>query len=107
QRVLSGHAGAAPGPDATVLYHHERPPVMNGFTGLSALFINTSLEKRPEDSHTRLLLGASAGIMKKHGVAVEFLHLASHEVPPGVYPDMTKRGWARDEWPGIWEKVKA
>ncbi len=78
---------------------------MTGFTELNALFINTSLKKKAEDSHTRLLLSASAEIMKKNGVSVEHLHLASHDVPPGVYPDMTKHGWEKDEWPALWEKV--
>jgi len=54
-----------------------------------------------------LLLSASAEIMKKNGVSVEHVHLVSHEVPPGVYPDMTEHGWDNDEWPGIWETVKA
>ena len=80
---------------------------MTGFNDLSALFINTSLEKKAESSHTRLLLNASASIMKKNGVAVEHVHLAAHNVPPGVYPDMTAHGWETDEWPTIWEKVKA
>lgn len=80
---------------------------MTRFTELKALFINTSLNRRAEESHTRRLLGASAAIMKKNGVAVEFVHLVSHVVPPGVYPDMTEHGWDKDEWPDIWKKVKA
>lgn len=80
---------------------------MADFTDLRALFINTSLKKQAAASHTRLLLNASAGIMKKNGVAVEHLHLAAHDVPPGVYPDMTEHGWATDEWSAIWEKVVA
>ena len=80
---------------------------MSNFSHLNALFINTSLKKKAGDSHTRLLLNASADIMMKNGVAVEHLHLAEHEVPPGVYPDMTEHGWQQDEWPELWEKVKA
>jgi multimeric flavodoxin WrbA len=80
---------------------------MADFADISALFVNTSLQKKENESHTRLLLNASAAIMKKNGVAVEHLHLAAHEVPPGVYPDMTEHGSAIDEWPAIWEKVKA
>ena len=80
---------------------------MSKFKGLKALFINTSLKKKAGDSHTRLLLNASADIMMKNGVSVEHLHLAEHEVPPGVYPDMTEHGWQQDEWPELWEKVKA
>ncbi|MEM1101643.1 MAG: NAD(P)H-dependent oxidoreductase, partial [Pseudomonadota bacterium] len=50
---------------------------------------------------------ASAAIMEKHGVAVEHVHMLAHDVPPGVYPDMTEHGWEKDDWPEIWEKVKA
>jgi multimeric flavodoxin WrbA len=80
---------------------------MTDFDDLRALFINTSLKRKRDESHTRLLLGASAAIMKKNGVSVEHLHLAAHDCPPGVYPDMTEHGWPKDEWPVIWEKVKA
>lgn len=80
---------------------------MTDFNDLRALFINTSLKRKRDESHTRLLLGASAAIMKKNGVSVEHLHLAAHDCPPGVYPDMTEHGWPKDEWPVIWEKVKA
>lgn len=74
---------------------------------LRALFVNTSLKRKSEESHTRLLLGASAAIMKKNGVSVEHLHLAARDFPPGVYPDMTEHGWPKDEWPVMWESVKA
>lgn len=80
---------------------------MTNFTNLCALFINASLNRKADESHTRLLLNASAEIMRKNGVSVEYLHLAAHNVPPGVYPDMTEHGWAIDEWPVLWEKVKA
>ncbi|SEO26860.1 Multimeric flavodoxin WrbA [Salinihabitans flavidus] len=80
---------------------------MTDYTGLRALFINTSLQKRTEDSHTRLLLEASAALMAKQGVAVEHLHMLDYQVPPGVYPDMTEHGWARDDWPALWQKVAA
>lgn len=80
---------------------------MPSYTDLRALFVNTSLKKTPHESHTRLLLNASAAIMRKNGVSVEHLHLAAHEVPPGVYPDMSEHGWARDEWPAIWPRIVA
>ncbi|MFD2738580.1 flavodoxin family protein [Sulfitobacter aestuarii] len=80
---------------------------MTEFSDLKALFINTSLKKQPEESHTKLLLNASAGIMEKQGVTVEHLHMLAHQVPPGVYPDMTEHGWERDDWPMLWEKVRA
>ncbi|WP_375173534.1 flavodoxin family protein [Pseudooceanicola sp.] len=80
---------------------------MTDFTGLQALYINTSLKKQPSDSHTALLLTASSKIMQAQGVDIEHLYLLDHQVPPGVYPDMTDHGWDRDDWPKIWERVKA
>lgn len=74
---------------------------------LKALFINTSLQRKAEASHTRLLLNASSSIMTKEGVSVEHVHLAAHNIPPGVHPDMTEHGWEQDEWPNLWQKVKA
>jgi len=80
---------------------------MQDFSDLTALFINTSLKRDPNESHTRLLMNVSATIMERSGVAVDHLHMLSHRVPPGVYPDMTEHGWEADDWPSLWERVKA
>ncbi|MEE4163637.1 MAG: NAD(P)H-dependent oxidoreductase [Woeseiaceae bacterium] len=77
------------------------------YDDLTALYVNTSLKRRAAESHTKLLMDASANIMRAQGVATDFIHLAAHELPPGVYPDMTEHGWDRDDWPDIWEQVKA
>ncbi|KPV41868.1 flavodoxin [Thiohalorhabdus denitrificans] len=77
------------------------------YSDLRALFVNTSLKKAGEESHTRLLMEVSGEIMARNGVAVDHLHLLDHQVPPGVYPDMTEYGWERDDWPALWERVKA
>ena len=77
------------------------------FSDVKALFINTTLKKEPSESHTKLLLNASANIMEKNGISVEHVHLLSHHVPPGIYPDMTEHGYDRDDWPKLWEKVEA
>lgn len=73
---------------------------------LRALFVNTSLKRRPEESHTRLLLDVSAEMMTRNGVAVEHVHLVQHQVPPGVQPDMREHGWPHDDWPAIWQQVR-
>jgi multimeric flavodoxin WrbA len=80
---------------------------MSQFEGLNALFVNTSLKKQPEDSHTALLLNASEAIMAGQGVKVVRLHMAAHRVAPGVYPDMTDYGWEIDEWPQLWPRFLA
>jgi multimeric flavodoxin WrbA len=77
------------------------------FTGLSALFLNCTLKKSPELSHTEGLIRISRAIMEKNGVAAEELRPVDYELAHGVYPDMTQRGWDRDDWPTLYEKVKA
>jgi multimeric flavodoxin WrbA len=77
------------------------------FTGLSALFINCTLKKSPEPSHTQLLMDKSIGIMRDNGVAVETLRAVDLDLATGVWPDMTEHGWASDAWPQIFEKVLA
>lgn len=76
-------------------------------TDLKALYVNTSLKRDRTESHTSVLMSASARILRDQGIAVDSLHLLDHQVPPGVFPDMTEHGWARDDWPTLWEKVKA
>ena len=77
------------------------------YSKIRALFINTSLQKQASDSHTKLLLNASARIMADAGATVEHVHMLDHQIPPGVYPDMTAHGWDRDDWPVLWQKVLA
>ncbi len=80
---------------------------MSEFGDLKAVYFNTSLKRQSGESHTQLLLNASAGILEKNGVAVTNVHMLDHQIPPGVYPDMKAHGWAADDWPQIWEIVLA
>jgi multimeric flavodoxin WrbA len=77
------------------------------FSDLRALFLNCTLKKTPELSHTEGLIEVSKAILEANGVAVEVLRPVDHDVAFGVYPDMTEQGWDRDEWPAIQEKVMA
>ncbi len=75
------------------------------FKDLSAVFINCTLGKSPNVSHTSKLIDVSKGIMERENVSVTQIRLVDHKVPPGVYPDMTEHGWDNDEWPSIFKKV--
>ena len=77
------------------------------FSGLRAMFLNGTLKCSPEVSNTAGLIEVSAALMRRHGVEVEVLRAIDHDITTGVYPDMTEHGWASDEWPLIWERVKA
>ncbi|MDW7683706.1 MAG: flavodoxin family protein [Bacillota bacterium] len=75
------------------------------FNGLKALFLNCTLKKSPELSHTEGLMKVSQAIMEKNGVEVEFLRMVDHNIAYGVYPDMREHGWYEDAWPAIYKKV--
>jgi multimeric flavodoxin WrbA len=77
------------------------------FSDLSALFLNCTLKRSPALSHTQGLIDISRAIMEKNSVATEELRPVDSHLATGVYPDMTEHGWAQDDWPGIYEKVKA
>lgn len=74
---------------------------------LSALFVNCTLKRSPEESHTRLLIDNSVAIMQQQGVATEVVRAVDHDVAFGVQPDMTEHGWDDDAWPAIQERVVA
>jgi len=77
------------------------------FSDLSAIFLNCTLKRTPELSHTEGLIDVSRAILEKNGVAVEVLRPVDHDLAFGVYPDMTEHGWETDDWPGILAKVMA
>lgn len=77
------------------------------FEDLTALLINCSLSADPDESHTGRLLDVVDHIMTGAGVAVDRLHAVSHDIAPGVQPDMREHGWKNDEWPELWPRVRA
>lgn len=77
------------------------------FTGLKAIFFNTTLKKSPEPSHTDTLIEVSKNIMDKQGVETEVIRVIDYDIATGVYPDMTEHGWNSDAWPELYNKVRA
>src|SRR2546421_502983 len=77
------------------------------YDDLRALFINCTLKRSPELSHTQGLVDFSRSIMEKQGVTVDVLRAVDHDIATGVWPDMTEHGWASDAWPAIHEQVMA
>ena len=80
---------------------------MTDYADLNALFVNCTLKKSPDPSHTDGLMKISRQIMEKQGVSVEQIRLVDHDVAIGIYPDMTEHGWEKDVWPDLWKKVEA
>ena len=77
------------------------------FSDLRAVYVNCTLKRSPEVSNTQGLADLSIAIMERNGVAVEQVRAIDHEIATGVYPDMTEHGWARDEWPALFERIIA
>jgi multimeric flavodoxin WrbA len=77
------------------------------FSQLRAIFINCTLKRSPELSHTQGLADIAIEIMRRQDVTVDVIRAVDHDIAPGVWPDMTAHGWERDEWPVIWERVMA
>jgi multimeric flavodoxin WrbA len=77
------------------------------FSDLRALFVNCTLKPAPERSNTQLLMDNSVAIMRANGVTIDELRAVDHEIAPGVQPDMTEHGFARDDWPAIQRRVFA
>ncbi|MEM8680099.1 MAG: NAD(P)H-dependent oxidoreductase [Planctomycetota bacterium] len=76
------------------------------FSDLRALFINCTLKKSPEMSHTQGLIDISRSIMEKNSVNVKVIRAVDHNIAYGVWPDMKEHGWDQDEWPEIYQQVE-
>ena len=75
------------------------------FSDLKVIYINCTLKKSPQESHTQKLMEVSKAIMTKEQVKIDEVRFIDHQVASGVYPDMTEHGWDVDEWPGIAERI--
>jgi multimeric flavodoxin WrbA len=77
------------------------------FDGLRALYVNCTLKRSPERSHTQGLIDRSRAIMDRHGVETDLIRAIDHDIATGVWPDMTEHGWVSDEWPSLFRRVLA
>ena len=85
----------------------DAPPPPASYADLRALFVNCTLKRSLEPSHTETLMQVSQAIMEEQDVAVEHVRAVDLTLAPGVQPDMTKHGAERDDWPDLYEKVAA
>jgi multimeric flavodoxin WrbA len=77
----------------------------NDYSGLKAYFINCSLKRSPEQSHTQGLMDISMEMMRRVDVEVDCIRAIDYDIATGVWPDMTEHGWDKDDWPQFFEKV--
>lgn len=78
---------------------------MARYDDLKALFLNCSLKRSGEPSHTQTLMDVAIGIMEANGVRAATIRCADLDMPPGVQPDMTEHGFATDGWPAVQKQV--
>jgi multimeric flavodoxin WrbA len=77
------------------------------YSDLKALYINCTLKRSPETSHTQGLADTSIAVMREQGVEVDVIRAVDHRIATGVWPDMREHGWDYDDWPAIHEQVMA
>lgn len=80
---------------------------MPSYDDLRALYVNCTLKRSPEVSHTQGLMDRSIAILEEQGAHVESLRLVDFAVADGMSPDMRQEGWTEDAWPDVvWPKVR-
>jgi multimeric flavodoxin WrbA len=78
------------------------------YDDLKAVFINCTLKRSPDLSHTQGLMDKSIALMRSQGVDVDVVRFIDHDIATGVYPDMREHGWTDDAWPDeVWPLVDA
>ncbi len=66
------------------------------FSDLKAVFLNCTLKRSPELSHTEGLIQISKGIMDRNGISTELLRPVDFNIAYGVWPDMKEHGWPEE-----------
>ncbi|MEL0625652.1 flavodoxin family protein [Salinibacterium amurskyense] len=93
---------------ATETTENSVPADAPRYDGLKAVFINCTLKKSPEMSHTQGLMDSSIQLMRSAGVHVDSLRFIDHDIAIGVYPDMREHGWVKDAWMDeVWPLIEA
>lgn len=75
------------------------------YDDLRAVVFNGTLKRSPEPSQTDGLLAIARGLMERLGVRVDEVRTVDHEIPPGVWPDMTEHGYERDDFPELYRSL--
>ena len=80
------------------------PPA--AYDDLKALFLNCTLTRTPQLSHTEGLILIAKRIFDDLGVSTEVIRPVDYEIAAGLGHDMTETDeWQRDDWPQLQAKV--
>ena len=82
-----------------------KPPAR--YDDLRALFLNCTLKRGGEPSHTQRLANVAMAVMRSQGVSVACVRPVDLDLAPGIESDMTEHGFDRDDWPELRERVLA
>lgn len=75
------------------------------FSDLRAVYINGTLKRSPEPSHTDGLIAVGRHVFEGVGARVDEIRTVDHDIPPGVYPDMREHGWETDGFPDLYHSL--
>lgn len=75
------------------------------YDDLRVVVLNGTLKRSPEPSHTDGLLAVARLVFDGVGAQVDEIRTVDHEIPPGVWPDMTEHGYERDEFPALYRDL--
>jgi hypothetical protein len=64
------------------------------FTGLRAMYINCTLNRSPDRSHTQGVIDRSVAIMEANGVDVDQIRAVDHDIATGPENDLPNRNIA-------------
>lgn len=78
---------------------------MDNFKDLRALFINCTLKKSPQLSHTDGLIALASKIMQTQGVKTSSFRAVDYDIPPGIEHDMRGKGYEKDPWPDLSQQL--
>jgi multimeric flavodoxin WrbA len=75
------------------------------YSDLRAVYLNGTLKRSPEPSHTESLIAISRHILDSLGVRTDLVRAVDHTIPPGVQPDMRVYGWETDDFPQLYRDL--
>jgi len=75
------------------------------YDDLRAVVFNGTTKRSPEPSHTDGLLDIARRIFDGVGVRLDEVRTVDHEIPHGLWPDMSEHGYDRDDFPAMYRDL--
>ena len=75
------------------------------YDDLRVVIFNGTLKRAPEPSHTDGLLEVARLVFDGVGARVDEIRTVDHDIPAGVWPDMSEHGYERDDFPALYRDL--